>query len=409
MKKLNYLWASNAVRWMTCTASALLYDSFHEEIKLKEKPNPVALDGIKIHELAARMAEHQFIKTDVIYKDFGKSEYERHIANLAGNKDYLDYAQGFVDYVEQIMPLPLFISNLMIEKKIVDDQLKLSATTDLSFIDHQTRTLHIFDLKTGNVIVYADSYQLLIYAVILLDYYRKDNGEDFIEKVTLHIYQPSKGHIDVKEFTIDEIQVFKNKLIAVLTEIENNAQFKPSPTSCNNCYFKLMCTPFHNYIKTYLEAFMNTENNDVSNSLKLLNNKTISDLLIHKKTIISYLESVEELAKDRLVTGDKIKGIKLVRKITKRKWASDDETVISMLKENGFKNEDITMQKLITLSSFERLVTKKVFNDKYYHLSYKPKGDITIALQDDRRKEIVIDPTDSKEFEQLIKENMGEM
>lgn len=103
-------------------------------------------------------------------------------------------------------------------------------------------------------------------------------------------------------------------------------------------------------------------------------------LLEIKQDLISYLESVEELALADMKTGVQIPGYKLVEGGTRRKWLEiDPEMVANELKGLGI--DDPWQRKLITLGEVEKTIGK----GKIGMLTEKSQPTIMIVPMSDKR------------------------
>lgn len=124
--------------------------------------------------------------------------------------------------------------------------------------------------------------------------------------------------------------------------------------------------------------------------LDKLTHEQMAEILKHKKLITAFLEAIEKYVFSRLEDGQPFEGYKLVEGRSNRK-ISDEEFAIRMLRQNGYKDEQIFKPATLkTITELEKLMGKKEFQLTLGDVVVKPEGAPTLATEDDPRKPISI-------------------
>jgi hypothetical protein len=121
-----------------------------------------------------------------------------------------------------------------------------------------------------------------------------------------------------------------------------------------------------------------------------LTNDELGSLLPRVDTLLSWAKSLESHALGELNSGNKIKGYKLVmgragnRKWTNEKKAQDHLTVL------GLNEDEIYSKKINTPAQMCRILKdKKIDVGKTENLWNSPEGKTTIAIESDKRVEVL--------------------
>ena len=116
----------------------------------------------------------------------------------------------------------------------------------------------------------------------------------------------------------------------------------------------------------------------------LLASSDIADILSQADQFKSWIASVEEYALRAALDGENFPGFKLVEGRSVRRY-SDEGKIAEVLTSNGFGEDLIYDKKLKTITSMEKLVTKKTFNALCGDLLVKPEGKPTLVQDIDPR------------------------
>jgi len=386
-KKHAKLSASGSSKWLNCPGS------INAESKIPNKSSVYAEEGTTAHELAdicLKSTEEaaEYIGKEITYESNGKEVKKLIDAEMA------KYVQEYIDYV---LSFETKDSQLFTEDRVDFSNLVPNGfgTMDSAVIDHTTGICHIFDLKYGKgVRVDAENNtQAQLYALGLLN---ELDGLDLIRSFVIHIVQPRVSNFSSWEISLKDLIKFgeycKKQAELALTK---TAPRIPGDKQCQWCRAKGSCKS----LMKFTEEVITGEFDDLD--MEELCDNEISDqqiklILDNKKLIESFLTSVEEDAFDKLLSGGKIPGYKLVEGRSTRKWIDNAEDIL--VEKLG---DDAYDKKLIGITK----AGKKLKKDQLEELTFKPEGKPTIAPESDKRKSIssVVDEFEhlSDEFEEL--------
>jgi len=331
---------SASSRWLKCTASVAL------EADYDDTDSDVSVRGTNIHTLAEMI--HKNMNINVV--DF---EYDDDMLTEAKNfNEYCDGIKGetFMEKVELRVSIPIGDNSF--------------GTVDYVAIKkHKGKiVLHIVDLKTGIVAVEAkDNTQLSLYALGAISTFEQYR----IDKVVLHIVQDNAS---VQNTNKSKMKMKK------LKEFKKFAT-KQAGNHCNYCKHKVNCT-------TVLAQFKEFELNSLDEELQV-------KLIQNKLAFTNYIKDIEAKFQERLENGETIKGLKLVKKRSIKKWSDEKE----VKKEFGklLPKSELYVKKMISptqLKSKLKLNLKsadKALLSKLNNLLVTPPTVLTVVGESDRR------------------------
>ena len=99
--------------------------------------------------------------------------------------------------------------------------------------------------------------------------------------------------------------------------------------------------------------------------------------------MIDYLNSVRAYALNQIIEGVEINGYKCVEGRSKRIFR--DEAQALKIASELIPEDELYEKKPISLTSIEKKLGKKTFNEKFSALIYMPKGNPCLAKEDDKR------------------------
>ena len=237
----------------------------------------------------------------------------------------------------------------------------------------------VVDLKYGKGLVVDafDNTQAMLYCIGIL------NEFDFlhdIEKFNIHIYQPRVNNISEWSITTEDLIKFaklaKRQAELALTD---NAPIVAGEKQCQWCAHKNRCPALLKHTEEVISAEF--DDLDELGSPNEISQAQVKLILDNKKLIESWMKAVEELAFDKLMSGEEVEGYKLVEGRSIRKWANQEEAVVvleSMLGADAFERKLLTPAK----------ATKALGKNKgdIEALIVKPDGKPTLAPESDKRK-----------------------
>lgn len=335
MTKHAKLSASGAHRWVACPGSIRAEESYPNSI------SKYAMEGTVAHELSELCLNEGTKPHDMIDKTLPGYDDNPIDAEMA------DATQLYID----------FVNGLQAEATMVEERVDFSdwvpegfGTSDIIAI--KGSTLHVVDLKYGKGIkVYAeDNPQGMLYA--LGAYALTDMIYD-IETVSITIVQPRLDHIDTWELPIEKLLSWGN-WISERAELalSEDAERSAGEDQCKFCRAKATCPTLKKLADdVVLQHF---DDCDPTNPDKLTD-RQLKEAMDKKKLIVSWLDAVEKLVKDKLDSGEGFTGYKLVAGRNMRSWTDEtdaDETLRTLL------GDDRYVTKLLTPAAAEKTLGK---------------------------------------------------
>lgn len=353
---------SSSSRWLTCTASVAMAD------KYENTTNSAAEWGTNVHYMGELL-----LKGFSIY--LGDTLQEDDNTPFKVDKEMLDCAEEYADYVRSFTDKESVV--------LIEEQFDLSCiskgqfgTSDATVLDGTH--LHIFDLKTGRGIVYAEkNTQLLLYAIGAAE-----ELEDFydIETITLHIVQTRAGHIDTWDLTYNELIDFKAYAQLQAKKIINDdVTFNPTKKACQWCPHQTNCDALKQHTENIMKgAFENLE--DIEGQADNIDIDHLKKILDNADLITGFIKAVQDRALEVMQEGTEIDGYKVVEAKTNRKWA--DESEVAKYLNRKIKSEDLWVKKMIPMTKVLKMRPK---DKKLQEMIIKPEGKAVIAPSTDKR------------------------
>lgn len=364
------LGASSSHRWLYC------HGSVEAEKGLPNKSSANADEGSAAHELA------ELILTGANVKDLiGKPLPDNNAFTVT--QEMIDYVEIYTSYVQALPGLHFYEERVSYSDWVEGAY----GTADAIAIDAKTKTLYVTDLKYGKGLrVDADeNSQLMLYA---LGAYAENLMFYQIENVKMAIVQPRLDHISEYEMHMGDLLKW-GAWVAEQVEIikAGNAPRTPSEKACQWCKAAATCPA----LKDYAESAILSQFDE----LDMPNADTLTDAQLRKaleskKLIVSWLDAVERLVKERLEAGGKFDGFKLVAGRSLRKWGDESEAeqvLADLLKEDAYE------RKLISPAKAEKALGKTKAK-QIQDLIVKPEGAPTLALENDKRQSLSISVDD---------------
>lgn len=287
-------------------------------------------------------------------------------------EEYADYVRGFLTPTSQLLVEEKFDLSFIAPNTF--------GTSDTTVLDDSH--LHVMDLKTGQLIVYAEeNTQLMLYALGALEHFK----DEWIEEVTLHIVQTRVNHISTWTVSVERLMEFKKFAQTQATKIINDdVEFSPNDKACQWCLHKAKCETLAKYVEDIVTGdFDNLD--EIDGKADSVLPKHMERILLNESLITSFIKAVKDKALEELQNGKKIDGFKLVRSKKHKRWVDPE------------KAEAYLMRKLKAAGTFKKtLITpaqaiKAVGKDNAQYLEKMievPEGDIVLAPENDKRESV---------------------
>lgn len=360
--------ASGAHRWIRCTPAARLEES------LPEEKSEFADAGSLAHELASLKLEKKF----AVLKP---SAYKNRLAAIKAKPLYQAEMEGMTDiYIDYIMSLVHSYSikpYLAIEQKVDYSHVAPEGFGTADCIIISGSTLHVIDFKYGKGVPVSaiENEQMMLYSLGAVARYSMIY--DIVE-IKMEIVQPRLDSISKWGLTAPELRAWAEQIKPISAKaFMGVGDYSPGEKQCKFCSAKGICRA------------------RADNSLKLsgygkslppvLNNEEIGKILQEALDLADWAKKLEAVAIKKILDNESIPGWKVVEGRSNRAIQNIDEA-FGVLKNNGFAEAVLYIQKPATLTELEVLVGKKKLAELLSNYIFKPTGKPTIASETDPRE-----------------------
>jgi hypothetical protein len=223
-------------------------------------------------------------------------------------------------------------------------EVKVGGTADVVAYNLEKSVLVIADLKTGRGWVDADSDQMRIYALGIMQKLVK-----VFDKVGLTIVQPQTGENRHHEMTGNELMQWKADILipAVTAAKDQNSEPTPSKEACQYCPAKMICPA-----QTKALAAV-----PVTADITTLAPDQVADLLDKAELVEDFITALRKQATKTLEAGGVLRGWQMAPKRPTRHWINENKALQEMLSA-GIKHEQIYETSMITPAAAEKILGK---------------------------------------------------
>jgi hypothetical protein len=375
--------ASGAHRWLSCTPSARLEETF------PETTSPYAEEGTHAHALAEFMLRKRFGEA------LGPRAYKTALAALQSDPRYspemAEHVQAYVDYVEERFNAAKAVcpdAFLAIEQR-----LDLSRWVQESYGTGDTvivadGTLENIDFKYGKGVPVSaeDNPQLRLYGLGALDAFAMIYD---IHTVRETVVQPRLDNISSETMPVADLLDWAESYVRprALLAIDGRGEYCPGD-HCRFCRARETC-------RARAEAVLSFARYEFRQP-PLLTDDEIPTLLKKADLIRSWIEDIAAYALHAAESGTRFDGWKLVEGRAVRKYA-DEDAVLARLKSSGYDEAILTKRSLLGLTEMEKTIGKKPFSEILAELIIRPAGKPVLVRDTDKRPELNSAATDFKE------------
>lgn len=365
---------SSAKRWINCPASVILSEG------IADKGSVYAREGTLAHELAELKLlfytgtiephefeiRHRILKTHELYDPEMEEHTDSYFSEIGNVINAINEKEGSEPTVltEQTYPIDLGL-----------DEDACFGTADCVVLSD--KEMHIFDFKYGKGVEVSAGHneQLMLYAVGALQAY------DLIydpEAVTIHIIQPRLNNFCQDSFTKEELKDWiENVVSPSAKEAIEGTDRQALGEWCMFCKAKAKCRLKNSQFDFIKRGEVKTPpqitDSEVGEMIKLL------------RPAVSQLKALEDYALHALMEGAEIDGFKVVEGRSVRSFKDQREAFRLAQEEGGIKAEMLYEKKPVTLTSLEKMLGKKKFNELLGDLVDRPQGKPTLVEESDKR------------------------
>lgn len=367
--------ASGAGRWLNCTPSAKLEDKYGEK-----KSSVYAKEGTLAHELS-----ELYLRKDTL-NSISEQEFDQKLEEIMSSdlfsEEMLEVIPVYTDYcAEQLAEAktenPLAVMEIEQKLDLTEYVPESFGTADCTIINDNI--IEVIDLKYGKgVPVYAEwNKQLMLYGLGAL---RKYDTMYYITEVRLTIVQPRIGNISSWQISVKELrkwaeeELMPKAKLAFAGEGELNAG-----DWCKFCSVRNQCRKlYEQQLEIAKHEFADPE---------ILTDEEISDIVKRVPKLVEWANSIADYAQSKAVNENKQwPGLKLVEGVSRRKWIDEDQASNAIFARCPELSEDeIFNMKLKSITSIEKIVGKKRFEEMFSDVVAKSQGKpILVPLEDKR-------------------------
>lgn len=348
--------ASGSSRWLSCPGSVKAEESY------KDHPNAAAQEGTLAHELAEKclksgMSTEQSVGDNGISQQMG------------------DYVQDYVDYVESFECDDRYIEQRVDFSNVVPDGY---GTADAIIINEDS--IRVIDLKYGQGVT-VDAHENMQGFLYCVGAVQEFGWISEFKTFIVDIYQPRKGNFQTWEFDREYLEE-KSEWVSKQAKLalSNDAPRIPSNKACQWCKAKADCPALFKHTQEITTVeFEQLDDNTPLPTKESLSAAQTASVIKNKSLIESWLKAVADKAKDSLLSGEKIEGLKLVEGRGRTTW-KDEDVITEKLRAMGI---DPFEQKVLSPNKVKGIV-KKDFKQLQDQLE-KSSGAPTLVPSCDKR------------------------
>lgn len=369
------LGASAADRWMNCTPSAQLTAGMEDET------TTFAAEGTAAHALC-EWKVRKALKMRAGRRptsDYWTDEMEEF------TDDYRDFIMDLVGQAKLTCkdPVTLIEQHLDFSCYVPDG----FGTGDFLLV--ADKELNVVDFKYGRgVAVYADhNPQMMLYALGALNLF--DCLYD-IEQVTMTIFQPRLSSISTWTISAEELYKWAEEVLKPKAELAAKGEGEfISGSWCRFCKARNTC-------RARAESFLELAKMEFQPPV-LLSDEEVAEVIEKADELSKWASDVMAYAQaEAIENGKHWNGYKLVEGRSTRRF-TDEKKVEEAAEGAGYT--DIYNKSLITLTAFEKLMGKDIFNEVLGSYVTKPAGKLTLVPVSDKRPEVTVN-TVNDEFQE---------
>lgn len=361
--------ASASHRWLNCTPSARLEETF------PETTSEYAEEGRLAHEIA-ELKLRKFVEP--MSQKIFNSSLKQLTKHELFQDEMLRHTDTYFDYIAQLAHGQNSPPYIAIEKKIDYSNYAPQGfgTGDCIIIAGQT--LYVIDFKYGKGVSVSatDNPQMQLYA---LGAYTEYSFLYDIQYIKLVIIQPRMDNISEYLMAIEELTAWGETIKPIAQKAyDGEGEFKPGDY-CRFCRAKSLC-------RARADFNMALEQHNFSLP-PLLSNYEVGQILKRACDLVSWINSLEDYALNECLSGNEVDGFKAVEGISRRKF-KDVDAAFETLIANGYDEAILYERNPITLASVEKLLGKAKFTEILKDYVDKGEGKPTLVPLSDKREAI---------------------
>lgn len=378
--------ASSSHQWLHCPASVRLTEH------LPDKDTPYTLEGRLAHEIAE-------LKVKAYFEGLPKRTVTSGLKKIKANPEYgsyyapeMDgYTEAYLDYVKECALRYESKPYVSIEKRVSYAEIAPEGFGTCDCIMIGSGHLSIIDFKYGKGVPVSaeENPQLKLYA---LGAYLTYKFLYPITRVTMAIHQPRLDSVTEWEVSVKDLLAWGDSIKPIAQQAFEGGGEPVPGEHCRFCKIRGSCRT---------RAEKNMELVEKSNTkAQELSNEEIGELLGKMDDLKSWADAVKSHALSLLLDGEEIPGWKAVEGRSNRQFTDPDKALKAVI-DSGIDEAILFERNPISLSSIEKLLGKKKFDELLASWVIKPPGKPATAPLTDKRPAIQNRPTAEEAFKDI--------
>lgn len=382
MEKHALLSPSSSSRWLNCTPSALL-----EALEPIQPPSPYAAEGTDAHFLAELKLSYMLGKISV-------TEYDTRFENFVLNSPYYnaEFNEFVNDYCKEVMTIikedyKNEEIEVYLEEKVEfgDVVPEGSGTSDVLIVG--TYFVHVIDLKFGKGVPVSaiGNPQLRLYTLGGL---RKRRLKGVFTDTRMTIVQPRLYDISTDHVSVVDLYKWAEDFVKPRADLASRGEGELTPGDhCKFCKRKGKCEALGAVqLQVAQQEFEAVIVDDNILEPRNMTPEMLSRIMTVAPKFIDWFKDVTKYVTATMINdGTKIPGYKVVEGRSNRIITNPD-AIAELLKTKGFAETDyLKPRELEGITTLEKNVGKKLFNELAKDYIIKPTGKPTVALESDNR------------------------
>jgi len=381
--------ASGAERWLSCTPSARLEETFPDNTSV------YAEEGTAAHALAELINRYNFKKFTGLTKSQFKKEWDALKQGEYYNAEMQEHVDTFCGYVwEEFNSAKAGTKDAIIK---FEERLDFSeyvpegfGTGDVVIIADGTMTVIDFKYGQGVPVDATENKQMMLYGLgafldncLLYD----------IQKIRMVVYQPRLDNLAEYVMTSADLLLWADTELKEKASLafDGAGEYKPG-NHCRFCKAKAVC-------RARAEENIKLANYDFAPA-DTLSVEEIADILKVGEKLVNWFGDISEHALQEALIGVVFPGWKLVEGRSNRK-ITDEQSALDVLTSADYAPEQVTNTKLKGIGDLEKLMGKDTFADVLGALVVKPQGKPVLVLESDKRPALNTASAAAADFENV--------
>lgn len=385
MDKHALLSPSSSKRWLNCTPSAFL-----ESLEPFQAPSVYAEEGTEAHFLSE-------MKLSYMLGNISPMEYDTRFESFAINSKFYnsEFNEYVNDYCKEVMAIikedyagkniEVYLEQRVEFTDLVPEG---SGTSDVVIVGNNF--VHVIDLKFGKGVAVSaiDNPQLRLYAIGALKAYRL---KGVFTEVRMTIIQPRLYDITTDTMNVVDLYEWAEKVVRPAAALAYKGLGDLNPGDhCKFCKLKGKCEALGNrQLQLAQQEFEQVIVDDTIMEPCDMTPEMLSRIITIGPKFVDWFKDVIAYTTATMINnGTKIPGYKVVEGRSYRA-ITNPEAIYKLLLEKGFSESDLLEPvKLLGITTLEKNIGKKLFNELAKDYIVKPMGKPTIAPESDNRPAI---------------------